>query len=105
MNAAAIVTVTRSGLTAKVLSRYRPHPAIIAITDRPKILRRLSLFWGVQGVVIDELAGDSDKALRDIEERLVHTGMVKRGEYVVVLAGQPFFAQGSTNFIKVEKVQ
>lgn len=105
MNAAAIVTVTRSGATARVVSRYRPNPVIIAITDRPKILRRLNLFWGVQGVVIDELAGDSDKALQDIQERLVDTGMVNHGEFVVVLAGQPFFARGSTNFIKVEKVQ
>ncbi len=64
----------------------------------------MNLFWGVQGVVIDELAGDSDKALQDIQEKLVSSGMVERGEYVVVLAGQPFFAQGSTNFIKVEQV-
>ena len=104
MNAAAIVAVTRSGQTAKVISRYRPHPRIIAITDRPGILRRLNLFWGIQGVVIDRLADDSDVALHDIQERLVDTNMVQRGEYVVVLAGQPFFAQGSTNFIKVERV-
>ena len=104
MNAAAIVAVTRSGQTAKVISRYRPHPRIIAITDQPGILRRLNLFWGVQGVVIDRLADDSDVALHDIQERLVDTNMVQRGEYVVVLAGQPFFAQGSTNFIKVERV-
>lgn len=104
MNAAAIVAVTRSGQTAKVISRYRPRPRIIAITDRPGILRRLNLFWGVQGVVIDRLADDSDVALHDIQERLVDTNMVQRGEYVVVLAGQPFFAQGSTNFIKVERV-
>ena len=104
MNAAAIVVVTRSGQTAKVISRYRPRPKIIAITDRPKILRRLNLFWGVQGVVIDRLADDSDVALHDIQQRLVDTGMVQHGEYMVVLAGQPFFARGSTNFIKVEKV-
>jgi pyruvate kinase len=104
MNAAAIVAVTRSGQTAKILSRYRPRPRIIAITDRPKILRRLNLYWGIQGVVIDVLADDSDKALQDIQEKLVNSGMVSRGEYVVVLAGQPFFARGSTNFIKVEQV-
>ena len=52
----------------------------------------------------DRLADDSDVALHDIQERLVDTNMVQRGEYVVVLAGQPFFAQGSTNFIKVERV-
>jgi pyruvate kinase len=104
MNAAAIVVVTRSGQTAGVISRNRPRPNIIAITDRPKILRRLNLFWGVQGVVIDKLVGDSDVALHDIQQKLVDTQMVQHGEYVVVLAGQPFFARGSTNFIKVEKV-
>ena len=105
MNAAAIVTVTHSGHTARVISRYRPRPRIIAITDRTKILRRLQLFWGVRGMVIDTLTEDSDRALQKIQEELVNSGMVARGEYIVMLAGQPFFARGSTNFIKVEKVE
>jgi pyruvate kinase len=104
MNAAAIVTVTRSGETARVVARYRPRPTIIAITDSVEILRRLNLVWGVQGMLSAGLNVDSDKALQQIQERLVSSGIVKRGEYVVVLAGQPFFARGSTNFIKVEKV-
>ncbi len=107
MNAAAIVTVTHSGETAKVISRYRPGPRIIAVTDRIKILRRLQLIWGVRGMVIEDedLNKDSDKALAMIQERLVQSGMIMRGDYVVMLAGQPFFARGSTNFIKVEKVE
>ncbi len=104
MNAAAIVAVTHTGNTARVVSRYRPKPRIIAITDRPKIQRRMNLVWGVQGMVIENLKDDSDKALRSIQEALVASGLVLRGEYVVLLAGQPFFARGSTNFIKVERV-
>lgn len=104
MNAAAIITVTHSGETARVIARYRPRPKIIAITDRTKILRRLNLIWGVHGMVVEELIDDSDKALQKIQERLVNSGLVRRGEYVVMLAGQPFFARGSTNFIKVEKI-
>lgn len=104
MNAAAIVCVTHSGETARVVSRYRPHTRILAITDRQKILRRLNLIWGVHGMVIENLAQDSDKALKQIQERLVNSGLIQRGEYVVMLAGQPFFARGSTNFIEVEKV-
>jgi pyruvate kinase len=104
MHASAIVVVTRSGQTAQVISRYRPGPRIIAITDRPKILRRINLLWGIQGVVVDELAGDSDTALQFIQEKLVETCLVEKGEFTVVLAGQPFFARGSTNFIKVERV-
>ncbi len=104
MNAAAIVCVTRSGETARVVSRYRPRTRILAITDRIKILRRLNLIWGINGIIIEDLQQDSDKALKQIQEQLIQQGLVQRGEYVVVLAGQPFFARGSTNFIEVEKV-
>jgi len=105
MNAAAIVCVTHSGATARVLSRYRPEPQIIAITDRIKIRRRLNLIWGVQGMVIESLNEDSDVALKRIQELLLRSGIVSSGDYIVLLAGQPFFAGGSTNFIKVEKVE
>jgi pyruvate kinase len=105
MHAAAIVAVTHSGQTARILSHYRPWRPIIAITDRPKILRRLNLFWGIQGIVMEGLAVNSDEGLQHIQERLVTSGMVSRGDYVVMLAGQPLFARGSTNFIKVEKVE
>jgi pyruvate kinase len=104
MNAAAIVCVTHSGETARVVSRYRPRTRILAITDREKILQRLKLIWGVHGIVVESLEQDSDKALKQIQEKLVNSGLVQRGEYLVLLAGQPFFARGSTNFIEVEKV-
>jgi len=104
MRAAAIVTVTNSGQTARVIARYRPDPPIIAVTDSAKTLRSLGLVWGVRGLVIENLGDDSDSALARVQERLVATGLVSRGEYIVLLAGQPFFARGSTNFIKVEKI-
>lgn len=104
MRAAAIVTVTNSGQTARVLARYRPDPQIVAITDSPKTLRRLSIVWGVRGVLVESLEGDSDRALVQVQEKLLASGLVQRGEYIVLLAGQPFFERGSTNFIKVEKI-
>ncbi len=106
MQAAAIVIVTRSGQTARVVSRYRPGPPIIAVTDRPRILRRMALLWGVRGLLFaeGELNRESDLALEAVQSRLVAAGLVRRGEYVVILAGQPFLAQGSTNIIKVERV-
>jgi pyruvate kinase len=105
MNAAAIVVVTHSGQTARVVSRYRPRPKIVAVTDRERIHRQLGLVWGVQSILIESLEEDSDKALQRIQKRLLDSGVVLHGEYVVILAGQPFFARGSTNFIKVEKVE
>lgn len=104
MHAAAIVTVTRSGQTARVVSRYRPSVKIIAVTAEPGILRALGLVWGVRGLVIPDLADDSDKALQRIQERITAAGWVQPGEYVVLLGGQPFLERGSTNFIKVEKI-
>lgn len=104
MRAAAIVTVTNSGQTARVIARYRPNLTVVAITDSAKTLRTLSLVWGVRGLLVENLGEDSDRVLATIQERLVSSGFVRRGEYVVLLAGQPFFARGSTNFIKVEKV-
>jgi pyruvate kinase len=104
MHAAAIVTVTNSGQTARVLARYRPDPQIIAVTDSPKTLRKLNIVWGVRGMTIENMENDSDRALAQVQERLVGSGLVKRGDYIVLLAGQPFFARGSTNFIKVEQV-
>ncbi len=104
MRAAAIVTVTNSGQTARVIARYRPDPPIIAVTDSARTLRALGVVWGVQGLVIENLGDNSDSVLARVQERLVASGLVKRGEYIVLLAGQPFFARGSTNFIKVEKI-
>ena len=104
MGAAAIVTVTNSGQTARVLARYRPERQIVAITDSVKTLRMLNIVWGVQGLLVDHLDEDSDHALAKVQERLIASGMVRRGEYVVLLAGQPFFARGSTNIIKVEQI-
>jgi pyruvate kinase len=104
MRAAAIVTVTNSGQTARVIARYRPDPPIIAITDSARTLRSLGIVWGVRGFVIEDLGDDSDRSLARVQERLLASGQVRRGEYIVLLAGQPFFARGSTNFIKVEKI-
>jgi pyruvate kinase len=104
MRAAAIVTVTNSGQTARVIARYRPDPPIIAVTDNTRTLRSLGLVWGVRGLMIENLGDNSDSALARVQERLVASGLVNRGEYIVLLAGQPLFARGSTNFIKVEKI-
>jgi pyruvate kinase len=104
MHAAALVTITNSGQTARVLARYRPKTQIVAITDSPGTLRRLNIFWGVRGFLMEDLGKDFDKALARVQDRLMEVQVVQRGDYIVLLAGQPLFARGSTNFIKVERV-
>ncbi|HEY5615525.1 MAG TPA: pyruvate kinase alpha/beta domain-containing protein, partial [Bacteroidota bacterium] len=105
VNAKAIVTVTHSGFSAINTAKYRPKARILAVTAREKILRRLNLVWGVHGIIVPDLGGDTDKALKLINEELVKGGYVQKGDYIVTTVGIPLFAQGSTNTIKVERVE
>jgi pyruvate kinase len=104
MGAAAIVTITHSGNNARIVARYRPHIPIIAVTDRAKVVRRLKLVWGVRSLLVDKSDDNSDLAVGKIRDRMIHLGLLKEGDHVVVLAGQPLFAKGSTSFVRVEKV-
>ncbi|MNC91194.1 Pyruvate kinase [compost metagenome] len=104
MNARAIVPITHSGSTAIRISKYRPSAPILAITGRERILRRLNLVWGVRGMILPGLDVDSDTAFQHIEEELIKRGFVEKGDYVVFTAGIPLMSKGTTNTIKVERV-
>jgi pyruvate kinase len=105
VGAKAIVTITHSGFSAMNTAKYRPKAQIIAVTAREKILRRLNLVWGIHGITVPDMEGDTDKALKHINEELIKQGIVQKGDYVVTTVGIPLFAQGSTNTIKVEKIE
>ncbi|MBF8248284.1 MAG: pyruvate kinase [Bacteroidetes bacterium] len=105
VGASAIVPLTHSGSTAMNISKYRPHARIIAVTGREKILRRLNLVWGVRGIIIPDFERNSDEAFRRIKDELKSRGYVRSGDYVVFTAGIPLMSKGSTNTIKVEKVE
>lgn len=105
VNAKAIVTVTHSGFSAINTAKFRPKARIIAVTAREKILRRLNLVWGVNGIIVPDIEGDTDEALKRINDELVSKGLVQKGDYIVTTVGIPLFAQGSTNTIKVERVE
>ncbi len=104
MGAAAIVTITHSGNNARIVSRYRPYIPIIAVTDRVKVVRRLKLVWGIRSLLVDSSDDNSDLGVGKIRDRMIQLGLLKEGDHVVVLAGQPLFAKGSTSFVRVEKV-
>ncbi len=105
IEAKAIVVITHSGYSAMNTAKYRPNSHIIAVTGREKILRRLNIIWGVRGIIIPDFVADTDSAFRRINEELHRRGYVESGDYVVYTAGIPLLSQGSTNSIKVEKVE
>ncbi len=103
LNAAAIITVTMSGFTAGMISRYKPGCPIIGCSVNPRVCRQLNLSWGVAPLLIEreETADDLfDEASRAAEK----AGYVKKGDIVVLTAGVPLGTVGTTNMIRVIEI-
>ena len=103
LNAAAIVTVTKSGKTARMISKYRPNCPIIGCTPIEKVSRQLNLSWGVHPLVIAEETNTDDLFEHSVDAAKA-AGFVKNGEVTVITAGVPLGITGTTNLIKVHVV-
>lgn len=103
LNAAAIITVTKSGTTAKMISRFRPDSPIIAGTPEAATLRQLSLSWGVTAIPVAE-EQVTDVLFDQAVNAALRAGLVAAGDLVVVTAGVPLAQAGTTNLIKVVRV-
>ena len=101
--AAAIVTATESGYTARMVSKYRPLANIVAVSPRPKTLRRMLLYWGVRPVE-GASSANSDEMVNNAVVGALASGVVKDGDLVVVTAGVPVGTVGTTNMIQVHVV-
>lgn len=103
LNAAAIVTVTKSGKTARMISKYRPDCPIIGCSTYEHICRQMNLSWGVIPLIIKE-ENNTDELFEDAVTVAEDAGYVKPGELVVITAGVPLGISGTTNIIKVHVV-
>lgn len=101
LNAKMIVTVTTSGRTARMISRFRPECDIMGCTTDPIVCRQLNMAWGITPLLI-AVEHDTfelfDHALQAVEE----AGYIKEGELAVMTAGVPLGVSGTTNIIKVQ---
>ena len=103
LNAAAILTATSSGHTARMVSRHRPRTPIIGVASDPRIYNRLALMWGVRPVLTPGAANTDETLERAVGVALAN-GFVKPGDLVVITAGVPTGIAGNTNLIKVHRV-
>lgn len=103
LGAAAIITVTKSGMTARMISKYRPAVPIIGCTTEPKVQRQMNLSWGVTPYTIDE-KGNSDDLFAAALDVAMSNGHIKDGDLVVITAGVPVGTSGTTNMLKVHVV-
>lgn len=104
LEAQAIITVTKSGRAAKMVSKYRPNCNILGCSTNSKVCRQLSLVWGVKPLLLDE-----KEDVLDLFDHAVDTaksvGVLKPGNVAVITSGVPLGISGTTNMIKVCAVQ
>jgi pyruvate kinase len=104
LEAAAIVALTQSGSTAGRVSKYRPKVPVLAITSNESVSRKLLLRWGVFPFQI--LTPASVNELFTTAARLAKdTGLAKPGDLIIITGGIPVAVTGTTNLLKVEKIQ
>ncbi len=104
IKAKAIVSFTRSGGTACIISKYRPNIPIIGVTHTEPILKRFSLYWGVTGVLV-ELKENTDAMIENVEKKLLEQHLVKRGDIVIITLGVPWGVVGSTNMLMIHHIR
>ncbi|AFZ52326.1 pyruvate kinase [Cyanobacterium aponinum] len=104
LNASAIMTLTKSGATARNVSKFRPQTPIFAITPHVNVSRQLQLVWGVKPLLLLDLPG-----LRQVFQAAINVarekGLLQDGNLVVMTAGTLQGVSGSTDLIKVEIVK
>ncbi|GFI29316.1 MAG: pyruvate kinase [Lachnospiraceae bacterium] len=100
LKAAAIITVTQSGKTARMISKYRPDCPIIGGSMYPKVCRQLNLSWGVTPLHV-ELKDDADELFDHAVDAAQAAGLVSMGDITVITGGVPLGVSGTTNILKV----
>ncbi len=103
LNAKAIISVTKSGTTARQISKYRPTCPIISATTSCKVRRQNNLSWGVIPVMCNEKS-NTDELFEHAVEVALETGIIKKGDVVVITAGIPLGQSGTTNMLKAHEV-
>jgi pyruvate kinase len=103
LGAAAIVTSTQTGYTARMVAKYRPRAPIVAATPRPEVRRKLLLVWGVQPVLVPQI-DDTDGMVAAALDAGLAAGLIKGGDLVVITAGVPVGVHGTTNMLRVHTV-
>jgi len=103
-HAAAILTSTESGRTARMVARHRPAVRLLGITPFEATARRMQLIWGVIPAVVASF-NDTDQMIQTMLRAAVTRGYVTIGNNVILTAGIPFTVHGVTNMVKVHTVR
>jgi pyruvate kinase len=103
VGASAIIAVTQTGNTARMISKFRPSMPIIGCSPDEKVLRQLNMSWGVTPVLVKK-SDHSDALFEHAVERTAEEKLIQDGDMVVITGGLPLGISGTTNMLKVHLV-
>lgn len=103
VGASAILAFTQTGSTAAVVAKYRPNLPVLAVTPAQRVRRRLALYSGIRSLRVD-IEGNTEDQITSVEEAVLASGLLKRGDVVVITMGSPVSAPGTTNLLKVHRL-
>lgn len=103
LNAAAMIAFTESGDTVRRIARLHSRVPLMGFTATEATHNQMALSWGVDSHLVPRKQ-DTDSMIDQVDEVLVSTGRLKKGDTVVIIAGAPASVVGSTNFIHVHRV-
>ena len=103
ISAAAIVTPTRTGKTARRVSKYRPPLPIVALTSHADVEKQLLLSWGVQTVRRE--IESTDTIFTEAEKTVQRLKLARKGNTIVIVSGDPKGPMGRTDLLKIQRVR
>lgn len=103
LDAKAIVTTSTSGMTPRLVSKYRPHAPVYCTAYRESTARYLSVVWGVQALYAPT-PSSTDESISEAVKAFADAGRLEKGTKIVVTAGVPVGTPGNTNLILVRDV-
>lgn len=104
LNIKTIVASTKSGYTARMISKYRPSADVLALTYDERVQRSLMINWGIQPFVVDR-PESTDEMFRVAGEKAKELGFAQAGDLIIVVAGTPGGNAGTTNLMRVLQVK
>lgn len=104
LQASLIVALSKSGKTARLVSKYRPHCPILAITCDRRVACTLLITRGVNPYLVEEIAGVEVTAEKGIS-KAIESGLLKDSDYVIVTSGAHGNVSGNTSMLRVAQVQ
>jgi pyruvate kinase len=99
----SIVVMTESGATARIVSHFRTHVNIFALSPSISICNRMALLWGVVPIATKDYLS-TDEMLLNAEKILLEKKYMKKGQTFLMTAGVPVGITGSTNMIKIQRI-